>query len=119
MAGGTKLDDRTGGPFRFRVSDSVGVPLRGHMLRLRLLEGRPSIADLAAGRRLRVAAPNGAAREVTIRDHAITSGKSGQDRLDRVRELDVIISGDDAAAGEPIGIGWTAEGPVDRKEERS
>ena len=28
-----------GGPFRFRVSDSVDVPLRGRMLRLRVIGG--------------------------------------------------------------------------------
>lgn len=108
--------DRPGGPFRFRVSDSVDVPLRGHMLRLRLLDGRPAVADLGKGRRLRVSAPTGAAREVTILDHATTSGRTTQARLDRVGELDVIISDADAAAGDRlIGIGWTAEGPVDRK----
>lgn len=102
-----------GGPFSFRVSDSLEVPLRGHMLRLRVAEGRPSMKDLAPGRRLRIRAPDGRERTVTIVGHSVTSGKASQERLETTRELDIIISSADAGAYEDrIGIGWTAEGPV-------
>ncbi len=106
-----------GGPFRFRVSDSVEVPLRGHMLRLRLLEGAPSMSDLARGRKLRLESPKSIARIVTIMDHAVTGGRPTQERLDRTRELDVIISAADAGSGGSlVDIGWTASGPPDRAE---
>jgi hypothetical protein len=102
-----------GGAFRFRVSDSLEVPLRGHLLRLRRLEGHPSMKDLKAGRRIRLQSPAGVAREVTILSHSETGGRATQRRLDRIGELDVIISRADAGEGENrIGIGWTAGGPV-------
>ena len=103
-------------PFRFRVSDSLAVPLRGHMLRLRLLEGGPAVGDLGVGRRLTLKSPTGAARTITIRDHAVTGGRPTQERLDRTGEFDVIISAEDAGRGEElVGIGWVVTGPVDGK----
>jgi hypothetical protein len=41
--------ENAGGAFNFRVSDVVDVPLRGTKLRLRLLEGSPSMKDLRVG----------------------------------------------------------------------
>ena len=113
MAAFRQSKDGAGGPFRFRVSDIVDVPLRGHLLRLRLIEGQPSIGDLAIGQRLRVTSPVGAVRTVTITDHALTAGRQTQRRLERTRELDVVISDEDAAGGDAaIGLGWIASGPV-------
>jgi hypothetical protein len=98
--------------FRFRVSDAFAVPLRGHMLRLRLVSGRAAIKNLKPGRRVRVEGPGGRSRDVTILDHAATGGRQTQDRLDRTRELDVVISAQDAGEGEDlIAIGWFA-GPA-------
>lgn len=108
-----------GGPFQFRVSDIVDVPLRGHLLRLRLVQGRPSIEDMRPGRRLRLRAPDGAERIVPIEDLSITGGRQTQERLERTKELDVIISDADARKdGRPVAIGWLALGPV-RDEESS
>ena len=107
----TKPD--SGGPFVFRVSDAFEVPLRGWMLRLRRLEGRPSMRDLATGRTLRIRAPDGAERTVVIRAHAVTAGRPTQQRLDTLGELDVIIAAEDAVAdGARVDIGWTAAGPA-------
>jgi hypothetical protein len=90
----------------FRVSDVVDVPLRGTMLRLRLIEGAATMKELAPGRTIRLAGPGGAGRDVRILSYAATGGRSTQKRLDSLRELDVII--DDAVAGDrPIEIGWT------------
>jgi hypothetical protein len=99
-----------GGPFRFRVSDVVDVPLRGVLLRLRLVDGTPSIDDLGVGAALRLRSPDGAERDVRVRAHAVTGGRLTQARLERVRELDVLI--EDGASGTPIEIGWIASGPV-------
>jgi hypothetical protein len=99
-----------GGAFEFRVSDVVAVPLRGTMLRLRLVEGSPSLEDLAVGRELVLRGPAGAERRVRIRAHSVTIGKPAQARLDRTGELDVII--EDDSGGEPIEIGWLAGGPL-------
>jgi hypothetical protein len=104
---------RADGGFRFRVSDSVEIPLRGHLLRLRLLDGRPSVAELAVGRKLRIVSPSGQEREVTIMGHPVTAGKQTQQRLERTREMDVVVSREDAGSGDSlIGIGWMASGPV-------
>lgn len=99
--------------YTFRVSDSLDVPLRGRMLRLRLVEGTPSMKALAVGKSLRVESPDGVTREVPILAHSVTSGMPTQKRLDRTRELDVIVDGEAAGAGDPIGIGWLASGPVE------
>lgn len=101
------------GSFRLRVSDSYAVPLRGQVLRLKLIEGTPKAADLAAGRKLRVRAPNGGESELRIVDHAITGGNFTQARLDKTKEVDVIVSAEDARpGGAMIDIGWVVEGPV-------
>jgi hypothetical protein len=106
---GRKRD--SGGPFEFRVSDVVEIPLRGTMLRLRLLDGRPRLADLAVGERLQLQDVAGAQREIVIKAHPVTGGRPSQDRLERTREFDVLIEKDPTDAV-PIEIGWTARGPV-------
>jgi len=106
---------KQGGEFRFRVSDAVNVPLRGLMLRLRLLDGTPSIKDLAVGRRVLVTSPAGEARELEIVAHAVTGGRQTQKRLDQLRELDVVVAEVAGAAGPPVDIGWEATGPAGRK----
>lgn len=108
---------RHGGEFRFRVSDAVVVPLRGPMLRLKLLEGRPSVRDLAVGRRLLLTAPGGESRELVIAAHSATGGRQTQARLDRLGELDVIVAEVvGGPGGAPVDIGWVASGPVGGKE---
>lgn len=105
--------DGAGGPFTFRVSDSLEVPLRGHLLRLKLREGAPSMRDLKPGTRLRIASPGGRERTVTVVAHGVTGGRASQERLETTKELDIVISNTDAGAYEDrIGIGWIATGPV-------
>ena len=100
----------TSGIARFRVSDVVPVPLRGRMLRLRLVEGDPAGAALKPGRHIRLRGPDGAERVVRILDLGTPSGRARPDRLARTREIDVVITEADATAGgEPVRIGWTAE----------
>jgi hypothetical protein len=101
------------GPFRFAVSDSLEVPLRGHLLRLRLVEGSPSMKDLQPGRTVRAVSPANERREITILGHSATGGVASQARLERTRELDLVVSGADAGAGPSrIEIGWSVAGPV-------
>ena len=98
--------------FEFRVSDSLIVPLRGQLLRLRLTRGTPQVTAVAAGRRLMLAAPDGREREVHVLDHSMTGGRVTQARLDKTRELDLLLAESEAEIdGEPIGIGWTVRGP--------
>ncbi|MFO7260225.1 MAG: hypothetical protein DIU52_003655 [bacterium] len=94
------------GVARFRVSDVVPVPLRGYMLRLRVTEGDPTMALLRPGRSLRLIGPDGSERVVLIHGIGATSGRARADRLERLREIDVVVS---AADGEAVRIGWTAE----------
>lgn len=100
-----------GAPYGFRVSDVVDVPLRGTMLRLRVIDGSPSMSDLGVGSTLRLRDTSGAEQDVVIRAHSVTAGRSSQKRLDATRELDVVIEPRSDAA-QPIEIGWTAHGPV-------
>ena len=103
-----------GSTYAFRVSDAVHVPLRGHMLRLRLTEGTPSMDDLAVGRILRLRSPQGETRDLPILAHSVTGGNPSQKRLDRTGELDVIVNGGLAEGdGNPVEIGWLASGPID------
>lgn len=101
------------GPFQFRVSDSVQMPMRGYLLRLKLLNGEPGIGDVSPGRKLRVSGPNGGERIIVIKDFSVTGGVQSQERLDRTRELDIVVESTDGMVnGEEIEIGWTASGPV-------
>lgn len=97
---------------RFRVSDTSTVPLRGTLVRLTLLEGDPQLKDLKKAK-LRLTSPSGESRVVQITDFFIGGGRMKQSHMDSYRMLDVIISNRDASGdGEPVGIGWAAEGPV-------
>jgi hypothetical protein len=105
---------KSSGPFQFRVSDSVAVPRRGYMLRLKVLDGAPALRDVAPGRKLRLRGPNGSERVVVIADYSATEGFPSQEKLDERRELDIVVSQDDGVVnGEEIDIGWTASGPVE------
>lgn len=112
MPGLKRKGRKSGGAFTFRVSDVVDVPLRGTLLRLRLIEGEPSMADLGVGGSLQLRSAEGEERVVSIMAHSVTGGKATQERLDRTRELDVMIDDEAAAGPEPIEIGWIAAGPV-------
>lgn len=101
-----------GGAFSFRVSDVVDVPLRGTVLRLRVVDGAPSMSDLGIGSQLRLRSPAGVERLVTIGAYAVSSGRATQARLDRVKELDIVVADEDASVEGPVGIGWMALGPV-------
>lgn len=97
--------------FRFRVSDMYDVPLRGRLLRLKVIEGKPLLKQLGPGDRLSLRSPAGKERVVPILDHAITGGVQSQKRLDATGELDILIASSDASIDdEPVEIGWTATG---------
>ena len=104
-----------GGPFEFRVSDAVQVPRRGYLLRLKVLSGTPALDDVKPGRKIKLRAPDGTERVVDVRDFSVTQGFPSQERLEKYRELDIIISQEDGAAdGREVQIGWVASGPVER-----
>ena len=108
------MKTKNGGSFRFNVSDALDVPLRGFLLRLRLVEGSPSVKDIGRGTRLRLVSPDGRERVVTVTDTSVTGGRNTQERLEKTGQIDVLVSSAEAyAENEPIGIGWKAEGPVD------
>jgi hypothetical protein len=113
MVGLKRKGSRAGGAFTFRVSDVVDVPLRGTMLRLRIVDGTPSMNDLAVGSILRLRSPQGVERRVAITDHALTGGRPTQARLERARELDVLVADTDAGGVEAVEIGWMASGPAE------
>ena len=109
----TRREGSPGGPFRFRVSDAMRVPLRGHLIRLRLLDGQPAAADLKIGRFIRLEGPDGLTRDVQVKGHGAMGGGLTQARLDREREADVVLEeGDAEVDGVPVQIGWHVAGPV-------
>ncbi|HUP88236.1 MAG TPA: hypothetical protein VM100_02735 [Longimicrobiales bacterium] len=104
---------KSGGAFSFRVSDAVEIPGRGFLLRLKLNDGDPAIADLGVGKKIILRSPAGGERAVVIKDHSVTQGPTSQDRLDRTREFDVVIETPDAVVeNAAVDIGWTASGPA-------
>lgn len=103
----------SGGTYRFRVSDAVHVPLRGTLLRLRAVEGSPSMEDLAVGSAVRLVDGAGVERRLNVIAHAMTGGVASQKRLEQTRELDVIVADAETDAREVYAeIGWTVTGPV-------
>ncbi len=105
--------ESTGGMPRFNVSDALDVPLRGFLLRLRRTGGDVAVKDLGPGTRLLLRAPDGAERTVTVVAKSLTGGRNTQSRLDKTGQIDLIISAEDAYQdGRPIGVGWSAEGPL-------
>jgi hypothetical protein len=96
------------------VSDALEMPHRGFLLRLRVSEGSPQVGSLGVGESFLLIAPDGRERVVRIADHSVTAGRLTQERLDRVREVDVLIDRRDGWIDEDIvEIGWTVAGPVD------
>jgi hypothetical protein len=118
---GVKPKNERGGAFSFRVSDVVETPLRGTMLRLRVVDGSPSMKDLGVGSALLLRSDVAGERRVRIVAHATTGGRPSQRRLERARELDVIVVDDEnpeaAASRAPVEIGWLAVGPVSGNDE--
>lgn len=95
--------------FRFRVSDAYFVPLRGWMLRLKLLDGDFEPAMLKPGESLRLKSPDGHERTVTVKGLSVTGGFQRQERVDAYREFDVVIPEGDAIQNDrQVAIGWEA-----------
>jgi hypothetical protein len=95
--------------YRFRVSDAYFVPLRGWMLRLKLLDGSFEPSMLKPGTALRLIAPDGHEREVSVFGLAATGGRQKQDRVDSYGEFDIIIPQTDAVRDDrSVALGWEA-----------
>lgn len=95
--------------YRFRISDAYFVPLRGWMLRLKLLEGDFDPKMLQPGKALRLIAPDGEDRVVTVKGLSVTGGRQRKDRVERYREYDLVIPPEDAVRDErEVDIGWEA-----------
>ncbi len=95
--------------FRFRVSDAYFVPLRGWMLRLKLLGGDFAPSMLKPGKSLRLRAPDGEERTVTVKGLSATGGFQRKDRVDEYKEFDLVIPTEDAVRDDrSVAIGWEA-----------
>ena len=98
--------------YRFRVSDSYFIPLRGWMLRLRLQDGDFEPAMLKPGAALRLTSPDGDQRVVTVKGLSVTGGFQKRERVARYGEFDVVIPEEDALRDDrQVAIGWEA-GPA-------
>lgn len=95
--------------YRFRISDAYFVPLRGWMLRLKLLEGEFDPKSLKPGKSLRLIAPDGEDRVVTVKGLAVTGGRQTKERVQAYGELDLVIPPEDAVRDDrEVAIGWEA-----------
>lgn len=98
--------------YRFRISDAYFVPLRGWMLRLKLLEGDFDPSMLKPGSTLRISPPEGEDRTVTVQGLSNTGGFQRKERVDAYGEFDVVIPAEDAFLEDMnVAIGWHA-GPA-------
>lgn len=94
--------------YRFNVSDSYLIPLRGWMLRLKLVEGDFDPSMLKPGSEFRLIAPDGAERKATVKGLAVTGGRQTAERVKRYKEFDIVISAEDAVAEDrEVDLGWT------------
>lgn len=97
-------------PFGMTVSDIMDVPLRGLVLRLKVVSGSAKVAELAIGRKLRLIGPSGEHQVVRILAHPLAGGKVTQKRLDKYGEFDALIGPADAGGTTaPINFGFRAE----------
>lgn len=95
--------------YRFRISDAYFVPLRGWMLRLKLLEGDFDPRSLKPGSSLRLVAPDGDDRIVRVKGLAVTGGRQNKERVEAYREFDLVIPPEDAVRDDrQVDIGWEA-----------
>jgi hypothetical protein len=102
-----------------KVSDSMHIPHRGHLLRLKLAEGVPRMKQLKPGTRLRVSGPGGRSGVVEILGFPTTAGRQTQERVERTRELDIVIPAQQAMIdGARIEIGWTVSPSDDETGKR-
>jgi hypothetical protein len=99
--------------YELKVSDSIHIPFRGHLLRLKIAEGVPRMKELRVGTRLRVSGPDGRSGVVEILGFPTMAGRQTQERVERTRELDIVIPSEQAVIdGARIEIGWRV-GPAD------
>ncbi len=95
--------------FRFNVSDAYFIPLRGWMLRLKLVDGSFEPSMLSTGSSFRLVAPDGHERTATVKGLSVTGGRQTKERVETYREYDIVIPAEDAVAdGRQVDIGWTA-----------
>lgn len=93
--------------FRFTVSDAYHVPLRGWMLRLKLVEGDFKPKMLSPGSKFRLVAPDGHERNATVKALSATGGRQTRERVDTFKEFDIVIAGEDAVReGREVDLGW-------------
>lgn len=94
--------------FRFNVSDSYLIPLRGWMLRLKLVEGDFAPSMLKPGATFRIVTPEGEEWDATVKGLSSTGGRQTQERVDTYREFDLVVPTSDAVRdGREVEIGWT------------
>lgn len=93
--------------FRFTVSDAYHVPLRGWMLRLKLVEGDFKPKMLSPGSQFRLVAPDGHERNATVKGLSATGGRQTSERVATFKEFDIVIAGEDAVRdGREVDLGW-------------
>jgi hypothetical protein len=93
--------------YRFRVSDAYAVPLRGWLLRLKLLDGDFQPRMLGPGTSIRLVDPHGNERVVSVLGLAATAGRQTRERVEKYREFDIVLSERDAVRdGQEVGLGW-------------
>jgi hypothetical protein len=95
--------------FRFNVSDAYFIPLRGWMLRLKLVDGSFEPSMLSPGTSFKLVAPDGHERTATVKGLSVTGGRQTRQRVEEYKEFDVVIPVEDAVMdSREVEIGWKA-----------
>lgn len=105
-------DQGTDGRLVFRIVDALVAPHRGRILRLRALEGRPTVSALEDAT-LRAVSPDGSEeRLVRVLDFSLLGGKPSDERFARSGRVDLVVGPADDRPIDDVDLGWRVEGPV-------
>lgn len=95
----------------FRVIDALDAPHGGRIVRLRVLEGHPTVKELK-GATLEARPPgNGDQRLLRVRNFAILGGRPSDRRIAQSKRCDLVI--DDLTPGDDaVDVGWELRLPA-------
>lgn len=96
----------------FKIVDALQAPRRGRILRLRTVEGTPTV-DALEGATMEAIGPRGdEERRVRIIGFPTIGGRPDDERYARTGRVDVVVVPVDHDALDDILFGWTLRGPA-------
>lgn len=92
----------------FRVIDALDAPHGGRILRLRVLEGQPTVKALKGATLIAVSPRDGTERLLRVRDFSILGGRPSNRRMADTRQCDLIVDDvtPNGGSNTKVDIGW-------------